>query len=238
MDTVARVCEYLNEVNALTNTFEQNATDIALSLFAQRLNDANVIFSSPERRNGIILALGATIEFVRSIPVLAMYVGPFVKLCQAVNDIDDGIMPDLFHMNRPPGRPHSSDSKALAGMAACALQVLIEQKYRKQDSAARIARKLCATGVAIGNKNTNLDITATAQTICYWRDRARKGNRDFDDDARTYYSCLIELRPCIQPMIDAGGTKDIICERLLDAFINTCKMMGLVGTKDRVNPPV
>jgi len=208
---------------------------VALSRFAERLKVADALYRGPNQRIGIIGAVAATQEFLRSVPELADYIGPFVKLVHGLHAIDDGIVPSLFRVDRLVGRPYPLEDKTLAGMSGCALQILIEIKYPKMEAAALIARKLTAIGVSIGNKG-NTASNAAAKTICFWRDRAKKGDRIIDDDARIYYDFLVAFRPQIQALVDAGRPRDAIRTEFLNGDHTLTKnaitlTAGAMGTR-------
>jgi hypothetical protein len=199
----------------------------ALAKFEEGLKQAQQNYGGPNQRIGILGAITAAMEFVSAMPSLRGHEGPFIKLVHALNDLDEGIVPPLFRVtNRGPGRPNPIENQTLAGLAGCAMQVLMELKYPKLEAGRLVARKLQELGIPIGN-SFNVNATAAAKTIAYWRDAAKKGDRDKDDDARIYYEFVRELSAGVKARVKAGDARDTIRREFLEGLGDTCHAIGL-----------
>jgi hypothetical protein len=208
--------------NAKTDT---ETTMAALRAYEERLKWAGEYYLGPNQRAGILAAVTATIEFLGATNLNGLE-GPFLKLVHALNDLNAGAVPPLFRItDRGPGRPHPSENQTLAGVAGCAMQVLMELKYPKKEAGKLVAKKLQSLGISIGAAH-NMSAEHAAKTIAYWRDTAKKGNPAEDDDARAYYGLLPDFRLRVTARIETGDHRDRIRQEFLNGLESVCRLMG------------
>ena len=199
----------------------------ALSKFEERLKQADEHYRGPNQRIGILGAISATIELLSALPSLNGLEGPFLKLVHGFIDLDEGTVPPLFKVtDRGPGRPNPMENKTLAGLAGCAMQILMDLKFSKPEAGRLVARKLQSLGIPIGTSRSVSAATA-AKTIAYWRDTAKKGDPDKDDDARVYYELVRKFKAGVRARVDAGENRDTIKREFLDGLEKVCRKIGV-----------
>jgi hypothetical protein len=213
---------------------------LALGRFHERLQHAATYFRDGDERTACRLALGGTVELASSISLLGVSenLTPFIKLLEALDDVDDSLIPPLFNPGkRRRGRPlDPTRQRTLRGYAAGAMQFLLEPLgYSTEEASLAVAGELERLKIPVGNTH-NTDIQASAATIGSWRAHAMTGNQQEDRDAFVYYDFVRDprLKLMLEIKLAQGRSRETIKGEILEALREViCRQIGLQAARQK-----
>ena len=138
------------------------------------------------------IALMAVLKFLKGIGIPADLYAPFFSLLTALQDCEDGRAPPLFMVETKTGSPGDGiDASQVKAFAAVAMELLMKNRHmKKQEAASVVARKIRLWGPEASRLLNRRRDVKDWQTVASWRDAVKKGRREEDYAATTYYATL------------------------------------------------
>ena len=149
-----------------------------------------ILSDSDRQRAGF--ALGAVLEFLTDLGIRHELSAPLFGLYNALHDCNSGRTPPLFKIDAGSGSPGDGlEASQVKALAAAAMELLMRERHmKKQEAASEVARKIRRWGGEASRLLNRHREAKDWQTIASWRDAVKKGRREEDYGASTYYAAL------------------------------------------------